>query len=88
MVGERGQIVGVRRVHHKTNDPAPVLLRTKDAQSWQFGHSLQCVFRKIDIVLKNFSASDSFDVIDGSGQSDRACDVRRARFETMRRFFE
>src|ERR1700694_5715867 len=87
-VGKSGQIVRGRRFHHKTNDSTPISFRAEHAQSWQFRHSLQPVSQKIDIVLKNFSAPDPFDIIDRGSQSDRAGDVRRARFETVRRFFE
>src|SRR5437588_7532539 len=83
-----GQIVRVRRLHHETNDPSPISLRAEHPQSWQFRHSLQRVSRKIDIVLKNFGAPDSFDVIDRGPQPDRSGDVRCARFKTVRRLLE
>src|SRR5207244_13239959 len=47
-VGKGGQIVRMRRVHHKANDSATFLGRSKHAQSGHFGHSLQGVSRKID----------------------------------------
>src|ERR1700731_2303320 len=40
---KRGQIVRVRRVHDKTNDPTTVVLRAEHAQSGQIGHPLQRV---------------------------------------------
>ena len=87
-VGKGGQIVRMRRGHHKANDSATFLGRSKHAQSGHFGHSLQGVSRKIDIVLKNLGASDSFNVIDCGGQSDRTGDVRRAGFEAVRWLFK
>ena len=39
-------------------------------------------------MLKNRRTSDLFEIIDRGRQSDRARDIRRARFESMRRFLE
>src|SRR5207244_10736563 len=61
---------------------------SKDVQSRYIGHALQRITSKIDIVLKNFGASDSFKVIDRSRETDGAGNIWRACFETVRRFFE
>ena len=82
------QIVRVRRVHDKADYAAAVFCRPNHSQTWNFGHSFQRISGKIDIVLKNFGAPDPFDIIDRRAQSDRAGDIRRARFETVRRFLK
>src|SRR5256886_17632490 len=76
----------MRCVHHETDYPGPILLWPDYSQSRQFGHSIQRIDRKIDIVLKNFGASDSFEIIDCRAQSNCAGDIRSSSFETLRRF--
>ena len=46
------------------------------------------VIGELRVVLENRRASDSLEVIDRRGQTDRAGDVRRAGFESVRRFLE
>src|SRR5207245_9470558 len=74
--------------HHKANASTAISRRSKDVQSRYIGHALQRISSKIDIVLKNFGASDSFKVIDRSRETDGAGNIWRACFETVRRFFE
>src|SRR5439155_6399286 len=80
--------VRMRGAHHKTNDSTAISPRSKDVQSRHIGNSLQRITSKIDIVLKNFGASESFELIDRSRETDSAGNIWRARFETVRRFFE
>src|SRR2546428_8602661 len=77
----------LRRPHHKANAPPAISRRPKEVQPRHIGHSLQRITSKIDIVLKNFGASDSFEVIDRSRETDGACNIWRACFETVRRLF-
>src|SRR5947199_9126256 len=78
----------MRCAHHKANDSTAISRRSKAVQSRHIGHSLQRITSKIDIVLKNFGASNSFEVIDRSRETDGAGNIWRACFETVRRFFE
>src|SRR5439155_10848988 len=78
----------MRCAHHKANDSTAISRRPKKGQSSHIGHSLKRITSKIDIMLKNFGASNSFEVIDRSRETDGAGNIWRACFETVRRFFE
>src|SRR5439155_23776606 len=88
LIRECGEIVRMRRVHHKSNKRAALFLWTKHASSWQFADALGCITRKLRVVLENRRAPDLLDVINGGCKPDSACDVWRTCFEPVRRFLE
>ena len=47
LIGERGQIVGMCRIHHKPNQRAALFVWAKNARSRQFRESLGCVTREM-----------------------------------------
>src|SRR4051794_8788535 len=87
-ISERGEIVRMRCLHHETNEPATLSGRSENAQAGQFRETLHRVVGKFDIMFENFRAANPFDVIDRSGETDRARDVWSARFKSVRRLFE
>ena len=89
LVGERGQIVRMRGVHHETNQRAALVRMARARASRAILPSAPSRSRPDRrVVLENRRAPDSLDVIDGCAEPDRAGDVRRAGFEAVRRFLE
>src|SRR5262249_35822808 len=86
-VRERSEIVWMRCIHDKTNHTGAIFCWSDHSQARQFCHSLECILRKIDIMPKNLGAADALQVVDGCGQTNRAGDIWRTGFKTVRRFF-
>src|SRR5262249_48933462 len=86
-VRERSEIMRMRCVHDKTDHPSTIFGWSDHSQARQFRHSLERILRKIDIVLKNLGAADSFQIIDCRGETNRAGDIWSAGFKTVRWFF-
>ena len=88
LVSESGQVVRMRRVHDETDDRTALLVRTKQAHARAIRPSRSSgVSREFGVVLENRRAPNLLDVIDRGSESDRARDVWRAGFESVRRFF-
>ena len=88
LVGKGGQVVRMRRFHDEPDDGAALARWSEDAHPGQFRETFQRVIGQPRIVFEDRGAANAFDVIDRGGESDGAGDVRRAGFETMRRFLK
>src|SRR5580765_3325335 len=88
LIGKRGEIVRVRRIHYKTNQRAALFLWPKDASSRQFRQALGCIPRQLRVVLKNRWPPDLLDVINRCREPDRTSDIWRAGLEPVRRFLK
>src|SRR5207237_2126382 len=78
----------MRRFHDEPDDGAALARWSEDAHPGQFRETFQRVIGQPRIVFEDRGAANAFDVIDRGGEADGAGDVRRAGFETMRRFLK
>src|SRR5256885_16659293 len=53
LVRERGQIMRMRSVHHKSYERAALSGRPENSRAGQFSEALGCVARKLRIVFEN-----------------------------------
>ena len=53
LIRERGQIVRMRSVHHKSYERAALSGRPENARAGQFSEALGCVTRKLRVVFEN-----------------------------------
>src|ERR1700730_88151 len=83
LIGKRGEIMRMRRVHHETNQRTARRSWSEDAHSRQFREAFHGVAGKIDIVFEDCRASDLFNVIDRGSEPDRARDVRCTCFKSL-----
>ena len=88
LIRERGQIVRMHRVHHKSYERPTLFGWPKNARTGQFRKALGCITRKPRVVFENCRAPDPFDVINRCRKPDCAGDVRRTCFKPVRRFLE
>ena len=88
LIGESGQVVRMHALHDEADERAAFVLRPEHAHARQFGEPFRGISGQRRIMRKNRRASDPLEIIDRGGKSDRAGDIRRASFETMRRFLE
>ena len=88
LIGERRQIVRMRRLHDETNDRAALTGGSENTYAGQFGETLDGVAGQLRVVLENSGRARSLRGNQWRLQPDRAGDIGRARLETMRRFLE
>src|SRR5437764_8882491 len=88
LICKRGQIVRVRSIDDKPDQSAPLFPWTKNASSRQVVKAIDCVTRQFRIVFEDSGPADAIDVIHRCAEPDCAGDIRRSRFETVRRFLK
>ena len=88
LIGERGQIMRMRRVHHKSYERPALFGWPKDTRPRQFPEALSCISRQLQVVFKNRCPTDLLDVIDRGCEANGVSDTRRTSFESMRRLLE
>src|SRR5436190_23418516 len=88
LIGERGEIVWMRRIHYTRIKCAALVGWSQNPHSGQLRETLGCIASKVRVVFKNCWASDLLDVLDRGREADRAGDVRCASLKSVRRFFE
>src|ERR1700737_376528 len=86
LIGKRGEIMRMRRVHHETNQRTARRSWSEDAHSRQFREAFHGVAGKIDIVFEDCRSSDLFNVIDRGCEPDSARAVRLTCFKSVWRF--
>src|SRR5882762_10362376 len=88
LVGERGEIMRMRCIHHKSNQGATLLGWSKNARPWQFDQAIECIARQLRVMSENCRASDSIKIINRRSETDGTGDIWCASFESMRRFLK
>src|SRR5205809_6679130 len=88
LIGERCEIVWVRRIHYKPNKGAALFGWSENTHSGQFRETLGCIASKVRVAFKNCWASALLEVLDRGREADRAGDARRASLKSVRRFVE
>src|SRR5437762_12226984 len=87
-VGECREIVGMRGLHHETDQRATLCAWSKHPHSRQLFEPFHGIMSELHVVLENRGASDLLDVINGRFQPDGSCNIRCARLKSVGRFLE
>src|SRR5262245_7466314 len=84
LVGKGREIVGMRRFHYKSNERTAFVAWSKNTCPWQFVEAIKCILRQLRVMFKDRRAPDSIQIINRGGKTDRAGDIWRPGFESMR----